>query len=647
VTQVRPCRGLLPALLIAILAVCAPVAAQTPFHSDLDPQAFPVPDGLVPAVEFWRDVFARYDSTQTVIHDDRHLDVVFDVVDVADLQRAGASPAALERAQRDRVRDATRRWEQVLRRLGGDRGATASDADMAKARALYAAAGDTDFRAAAARVRGQAGLRDRFQEAIQVSGMFMPGIERILGEHGVPSVVKSLPFVESMFNYQARSKVGASGVWQMMPGTARQYVQMNSAVDARSDVWLAAEGAARILAENYQRVLSWPLALTGYNHGIAGMERAVRQVGSNDIDAIVQDYQSRTFGFASRNFYAEFVAAATVFADRATFFPGIEPLPPIEFDEFTPGRFVSLLDLASLTGTDAGSLVALNPALNDEVGRGTMLVPSDYPLRVPAGRLADFRQAFARLPESRKRDRQIAATYRVARGDTLGGIAERFGTSAAALQRANNLPRADRIYINQVLEIPNAGGSWSPLVWTPATGTPAAAVVASGRPGVHVVQRGETLSAIAARYGQSVDTLVAVNDLGSPDRIRVGATLTIPGAGGAPAAAAAGPSAVPAVHVVQRGETLTAIAARYGQSVEALMAVNALRSANRIGVGDRIAIPGGGAAPLVHVVQRGETLSAIAERYGRSIGALVAANDLRSPDRLAVGTRLSIPAATD
>ena len=360
--SIRPLPGLLLVPLLSILAVGAPsspAAAQAPFHPALDPQAFPVPESLVPAVEFWRDVFARYESTQTLIHDDEHLDVVFTVVDVGDMTRSGASAAAIERAQRDRVRDATRRYQQVLRRLGGDRSAEASDADLARVRGLYAgsARGADDFRAAASRVRGQAGLKDRFREAIEISGMFMPGIEQILGEHGVPTIVKSLPFVESMYNYQARSRVGASGAWQFTPGTARQYLQMDSAVDGRSDVWLAADGAARLLADNYQRVLSWPLALTAYNHG---------------IDAVVERYQSRTFGFASRNFYAEFVTAATVFADRADLFPGIEPLPPVEFDTFTPGRFVSLLDLASLTDTDVDTLVTLNPALHEDVGRGTL-----------------------------------------------------------------------------------------------------------------------------------------------------------------------------------------------------------------------------------------------------------------------------------
>ena len=433
-------RRLLLVPLLAILATGGSAAAQEPFHPSLDGRAFPVPDALVPSVEFWRAVFARYESTQTVIHDDEHLDVVFAVVDVGDLVRRGATAAAIEITQRARVRDEIRRYQQVLRRLGGDGSVEASEADLARVRRLYAASlrGADDFRAAADRVRGQTGLKDRFREAIEISGMFMPGITQILRAHGVPAIIASLPFVESMYNYRARSRVGASGGWQMMPGTARQYLQMDAAVDARSDVWLAAEGAAKLLADNYQRVGSWPLALTGYNHGITGIARAVRQVGSARLDTIIEHYQSRTFGFASRNFYAEFIAAATVFADRAEVFPGIEPLPPMAFDAFTPGRFVSLLDLASLTSTDIDALVTLNPALHDDVGRGT-----------------------------------------------------------------------DRLRVGWSIAIP--GGE------------------SSSEARVHVVQRGETLTQIARRHGQSVQTLVAANDLGSPDRLQIGARLSIPG----------------------------------------------------------------------------------------------------------------------
>ena len=113
-------RRLLLVPLLTILVAGGSAAAQEPFHPSLDGRAFPVPDALVPNVEFWRAVFARYESTQTVIHDDEHLDVVFAVVDVGDLVRRGATAAAIEITQRARVRDEIHRYQQVLRRLGGD-----------------------------------------------------------------------------------------------------------------------------------------------------------------------------------------------------------------------------------------------------------------------------------------------------------------------------------------------------------------------------------------------------------------------------------------------------------------------------------------------------------------------------------------------
>jgi membrane-bound lytic murein transglycosylase D len=332
-----------------------------------------------------------------------------------------------------------------------------------------------------------------------------------------------------MYNFRARSKVGASGVWQFTAGTGRRYLQIDSAVDARNDVWLAADAAARMLSADHDRIRSWPLALTGYNHGIAGMERAVRQLGTRDIGVITERYASPSFGFASRNFYASFVAAVTVFADRAKLFPGVDPLPAVTFDEFRPGRFVSLLDLASLTQTDVETLVSLNPALDEEVIRGRMLVPGTYSLRVPEGARVSFQRAFADLPSDRKRDRQLTRTYRVARGDTLGAIARRFGTTASALQRANGIARANLVRVGQVLEVGTGGGAWSPLVWTRPAAAPAARVAAGSRPDrVHVVRSGETLYQIARRYGLTIAAIAAANELVSPDRLPVGMALAIP-----------------------------------------------------------------------------------------------------------------------
>jgi membrane-bound lytic murein transglycosylase D len=441
-----------------LLGVCSPtVDAQERYHPALDPRYFPVPKVLEPNVAFWRDIFGKYLSTQTVIHDSRHLDVVFSVVDMSDLERIRSSAIVIERARDQRVKHEVQKYQRVLRRLAGDTHADANAADVERVRAMYAksARRATDYRAAVERVRGQDGLRDQFGEAIRISGMFMPGIERILSAHGLPLEIKCMPFVESSFNYRARSKVGASGVWQFTASSARLYGLMKPGVDGRHDVWLAADAAARMLKANYARLDSWPLALTSYNHGVGGMARAARQLGTTDIGVIADQYKSRSFRFASRNFYAEFVAAVTVYADRAVLFPGVVPLPALTFDEFTPGRYVSLVDLAGLTETDVETLEDLNPALDENVLRGRLLVPGNYPLRVPTGTQAAFQRAYAQLPSDRKRDRQQTRTYRVARGDTLATIARRFGTTPAALQRANGLRRSSSLRVGTTLAIPH------------------------------------------------------------------------------------------------------------------------------------------------------------------------------------------------
>jgi membrane-bound lytic murein transglycosylase D len=521
----RRLRPIFAALLVALFVCPSSVAGQAARPaSALDPAIFPVPDVLVPNVEFWRAIFSKYESTQTVIHDNLNLDVIYSVVDVGDLKRQGASDVVLERTSRNRVRAEIRKYENVLKALAGVRGATADPADMARVRGLFAASarGKSDFRAAIDRVRGQGGLRDIFHDALATSGMFMPGIEEIFTRYGVPADVARLPFVESMFNYEARSKVGASGVWQFTRSTGRLYLQINSAVDERSDVWLAADGAARLLADHYERLQSWPLAITAYNHGVAGMVRAVSQVGSRDIGQITERYQSRSFGFASRNFYAEFVAVATIYAERDRVFPDVQLKPPIQFDEFRPDKFVSLLDLAHLTRTPVDTIAVLNPALDTEVVRGRLLIPANYPLRVPEGLVPQFKEAFAKLPDTRKLDRQLAMHYRVQRGDTLGGLARRFGTTVSALQQANQLRRST-IYVGQVLEMPSGQASWTPLVWKgvePAGGELAAAAV-------HIVRAGETLSRIARQYGTTVQNLIRTNNLISTV-IHVGQELQVP-----------------------------------------------------------------------------------------------------------------------
>jgi LysM repeat protein len=159
---------------------------------------------------------------------------------------------------------------------------------------------------------------------------------------------------------------------------------------------------------------------------------------------------------------------------------------------------------------------------------------------------------------------------------------------------------------------------------------------------IHVVQRGENLTKIAARYGTTVQAIMQANGLSNPNFVYVGQRLRIPSGSAPPAGGGA------TVHVVQRGENLFRIARRYGTTISAIMQANGLGNANFVWVGQRLSIPGssgGGTAPpadTVHVVQRGENLSAIARRYGTTVWAIMQANGLTNPNFIWVGQRLRI-----
>lgn len=588
----------IPTLICGVLLAFAAsgAAAADRYHPAIDPELFPLPESLEPAVEFWKQVFTVYSSDQVVLHDERHMGVIYSVIDMADLRTQGASEIQIDRTRIRRVRAEMNRISKALRDLAAGRPVMNLPADLRKipASMQHISGGRSKYRRAAGLLRSQRGLRNRFSEAIEISGLFMPGIERELEEYGLPREIRCLPFVESMFNYRARSKVGASGAWQFTASTGRMFLQMDEAVDARSDVLLAAEGAARKLRRDYESLEVWPLALTAYNHGAGGMARAVRRLGTRDIGVVAAKYKSRTFGFASRNFYTEFIAAVIAYAERERHFPGVEPLPEIRFDVAARDRFVALTDLAAATGTDIDRLADLNPALDRAVLAGSLLVPPSYPLRVPAGAGARFEQAYADLAAERKPDRQAAFGYRVQRGDTLGGIARRFGSTVAAIQRANRLPRADRIYIGQRLRIPRHGsGRPAPppvrraaaaaerkAAPEPAPVAAGAQVASATREVVHMVRRGESLALIARKYDTSVKVLAAANNLRRPELIHAGQRLKVPVGG------------KEVLYQVKRGDTLSQLARTFKTSAARIRQANGLRG-NLIVAGQTLRIPAG------------------------------------------------------
>ncbi|MBT8441877.1 MAG: LysM peptidoglycan-binding domain-containing protein [Gammaproteobacteria bacterium] len=471
------------------------------------------PAGLERDIAFWRQVFAELTSKQALVHDNRNLSIVYATVDL---------PNNVSTRKRRRIADQTRnKYKAILKELArGKRNGLTTE----QKRVLELWPDDVtngELRAAAGRIRFQQGLADRFRDGLRRSGRWEKHIRDALSDAGVPVELASLPHVESSYNPAARSHVGASGLWQFTRDTGRRFMQIDHVVDERRDPYVSSDAAAALLKYNYSILQSWPLAITAYNHGVAGMRRAVRQTGTEDIEVIVRTYKGRAFGFASRNFYVAFLAANEVAENAEKYFGKInkdDPVPQVvvELDDY-----VAADTLAQALGVSDGTLREYNPALLKSVWTGLKYVPRGFELRLPADDVdMDGGEILAAIPNDARFARQTPdLEHRVERGDSLSLIAARYDTSVSELMTINNLRSRHKIRVGQVINLPYKAG---------ATAIPADA-------DVYIVRSGDTISEIATRAGVKQSELLAMNSLASGNRIYAGQQLIIRAA---PAAAA-------------------------------------------------------------------------------------------------------------
>jgi peptidoglycan lytic transglycosylase D len=508
-------------------------------------EALPRPPALAPNVRFWKRIYAEVDGHAGLIHDSDHLDVVYETLHFPE----GLSDRARER----RVEREKRHLRGILMALsrGKRSGLSAEQAEVLSR--WPEGVSNSTLRAAAHNLRFQLGQADKFRAGLVRAGAWRDFIERTLREHGVPVELAALPHVESSYNPRAYSRVGAAGLWQFTRSTGARYLRVDHVVDERLDPYAATVGAARLLRENYRLTQSWPLAITAYNHGAAGMRRAAEKLGTRDIGTIVRRYRSRSFGFASRNFYASFLAALDVDHDAERYFGPLTPHKPVAYAVVELPHYYPAQSLAQALGVDVETLRTHNAALRPEVWSGSKYVPRGFELRVPRSELsAPPEELLAQVPESERyasqhRDRY----YKVHRGDTLSRIAGRYDVSESQLVALNNLRSRHEIRAGQVLVLPDD-----------ARGAPVQ--VARQEPpadGVYEVRRGDTVSIIAKRFGVSQTALAAANDLQNRHRIRIGQRLAIPGAAPEPAppVVLASASVVP-LPVPARAEAAPAVA---------------------------------------------------------------------------------------
>lgn len=415
------------------------------------------PEGFEQDVAFWRDIYAKYDRNDVVLHHPRYLGIVYDVVNLSDIDHDPRLTATEKGfAKEKRVEHHRKSVEDALAVLSTNPPATSLTHEQWRIRKLFDGINEGDkYRRALFEdgVRAQTGQRDKFVQGLAESGKYLGEIETIFETYGLPKELTRIIFVESMFNTKAVSSAGASGIWQFMPETGGLYLSITDIADERNDPLKATHAAARLLRHNYEALGSWPLAINAYNAGRGRLKQATEQLGTKDIGTIMRRFKHKAYGFASRNFYLEFLAAYEVAEHAERYFGDIEHASPLECEVVRSHYHLSLPHVAKLSGISIEELHKLNPSFSRKVIGGETLLPSGIEIRIPGTRGDVFLAAAARAPKSR-----TGSIYHIVRnGETISSIAAAYGVSPMAIRQSNE-SIGRHLYGGQKLIIP-AGNS--------------------------------------------------------------------------------------------------------------------------------------------------------------------------------------------
>jgi membrane-bound lytic murein transglycosylase D len=496
---------------------------------------FPRHDELAGQTAFWRNVYGYWSQQQVALHDMEFPGIVYEVVDLPGPRTDSytAEQRKIVEAHRKDLEARLRALEQHYKNKSA-----LSDSDRDLLYRISVGANEAAVIGSADRVRSQRGLRERFSRGVEISGRYEDTFREIFKQAGLPDDLAYLPHVESSFQAHARSSAGAVGIWQFTRSAGRLFLKVNPAIDERLDPVASARGAARYLGRSYGLLNDWAFAVTSYNHGVEGMMRAKRAVG-DDFAQVVRNYQSRSFGFASKNFYTEFLAARDVAGSHEDYFPeGLRIEPPLQAETVLLDRKTSAVQLAQVYGVSLKELSSVNPAWSRRAARGDIPLPAGVEIWLPPSTGATGSAPTLATAQSTKAapqveaDNQRVATSRnyhvVRRKETLHSIARQYGTDIATLRDLNGMgPKEHVVKVGQKLKVIDTSAQLADRQVERAT-APDIASAESGAELIHVVSKGETAIDIAARYGVSLKSLLHSNELTRHSVIYPGQKFRIP-----------------------------------------------------------------------------------------------------------------------
>jgi membrane-bound lytic murein transglycosylase D len=414
-----------------------------------------------------------------------------------------------------------------------------------------------------------------FAAALKRSGRYMSVMRGILKEEGLPEDLVYVAMIESAFKYQAHSRAAAHGFWQFIPGTGKRYgLKRNASFDERSDPVKSTRAAAAYFRDLYEMFGDWHLAMAAYDAGEGKILRSLQRTGARDFWELSA---GSTLRRETRDYVPFVLATALIAKDPARFGFDVVPDPPLAWETVTVKKPVDLARVADLTGNALPDLQLLNSELRT---RTTPHGVPSYELRVPAGTAALLALRIASLPSA-----PAVAEKRVVvkKGETLQKIARRAGVSIAELCDWNDLPRTARPKKGTVLVVPTRRGTASHDALVSASSSPKGEI------------RGVPTPAAAVTQASEVGSFTSVPPTAAPARlVRAPApsALSIPAEGFVDTPSRAAAASAPQVvrHRVKAGDTLYAIASRYGVSVDEIRRQNRIRSPHALRAGQTLVL---------------------------------------------------------
>ncbi len=283
-------------------------------------------------VKFWFSVYTQYSSHQVIIHDKKNLDLVYSVVDFTNIHDSKINKYAKAHLQNRLTTEHVKKIKTVLNSLSKKDTSKLSPSDQSVIQALKLAGFKIPknfkkkkvfFSRLAKNLRTQTGQRNKIFQGVLRSLPYLPFLEKKIHELKLPKELLAISFLESSFNIKAKSKVDAVGIWQFMRYTSNLTMpKITKNIDYRRSPIISSLAAMQLLKENRLILRRWDLAITAYNSGTRNLINARKKFkGTKPLPYILENYKHSSLGFASKNFYAEFLALVHTLAYKEVIYP--------------------------------------------------------------------------------------------------------------------------------------------------------------------------------------------------------------------------------------------------------------------------------------------------------------------------------------